>query len=426
VTGFASTLDLVHLAGHNLRRHALRSVLTMLGIVFGVASVMAMLAVGAGAQEEILRQIGRLGVKNVIVSSIKPLEEDKATTERQWINRFGLTLRDFRQIEETVPTVARMLPVHVVQDQIWYGSKKLEARLVGVEPEHLSVLPYRLIYGRPLTSIDGEQGHSVCVVRTSLLTQLGAIGDPLSMHLKVGRHYYRIVGVLADETYSTTAEKALGIDPKSHEVYAPYETVIARHGFLTFKRRTGSFEASRVELDQIIVQAAREDAVEPTARMLQTLLAKNHERKDFDIMVPLELLRQSERTRRVFDLVLTLIASISLLVGGIGIMNIMLATVTERTKEIGIRRALGASRGDIVRQFLVETVFLSGIGGIAGLLLGFLSVSWLERFTGWDAVVTPTSVGMAFAVSCLVGIVFGIWPARRAALLDPIAALRNE
>jgi putative ABC transport system permease protein len=266
----------------------------------------------------------------------------------------------------------------------------------------------------------------VCVVREGLIREARYVGDPLALDLRVGAEYYRVVGVLPDFTLRSTAQHVLGIDDRSREVYVPFETAVERCGLTATTNEAGRSEATRVELHQLVCQVRDGADVELAARAIHTVLARFHERRDYEVTVPLELLQSRQQAQRVFDVVLPIIAGISLLVGGIGILNIMLASVTERTREIGIRRAIGASRADVVLQFLIETVTLAGAAGILGVAAGLAFVLALERFTEWEPVITGWSVALALLISSATGIVFGIYPARRAALMDPIQALRHE
>ncbi len=410
----------------NLFGYPLRSFLTMLGIIFGVAAVIAMLAVGEGAQAEILAQIGQLGIKNVIVNAVKPPEGKSAQGSRSWVNSYGLTFEDFEQIQSTVPGIRRALPVHAKKDHAWCGGRKVQVTLYGVTHEHLEVLKLRVSRGRALLPIDGRNLKRVCIIRGSLARELGYFGDALEMMLRVGDDFYQVVGILEDAEFASHTQKALAIDRKTSEVYAPYETILARRGTFTMTRSAGSREATNVELNQIVVEARAEDAVIAIARMIQRILDSNHETRDYEIVVPLELLAQRQQTQKTFNLVLLLIASISLLVGGIGIANIMLATITERTREIGIRRALGAKKRAILMQFLTETVTISAAGGLLGVALGVGLVLVVAPMFGWQAIVTPLTVFLALGISCAVGVLSGLFPAVRAARLDPIASLRYE
>jgi putative ABC transport system permease protein len=283
-----------------------------------------------------------------------------------------------------------------------------------------------VVRGRNLTDFDGAAIKRVCVIRGGLLGELGIFRDPLGMQLQVGDRYYEVVGILRDQTFLGYARKALDIDAKTMEIYVPYETMFRRLGTRTVVRRQGSREMTDVQLSQVVVSVDSVEDVLPTAQMLQRVLELNHEDQDFEMVVPLEVLEQRRRTQRVFHYFLVAIALISLLVGAIGIANIMLATVTERTREIGVRRALGAKRRDIMAQFLTETTVISTLGGLLGVALSFPVVRGVTALFGWDAIVTLASIVLAVGISVAVGVVSGIFPARRAALLDPIAALRHE
>ena len=419
--------ELIVEALRNLARHKLRSCLTALGIVFGVAAVMAMVATGEGARRQILAQIQQLGICNVIVNARKPPREEDAKKEQQSsIRAYGLTFDDADQIERTLGMVERVLRVHDVEKFIWFKSRRLQAKVRGVEAEYMPTLRLEPYLGRALTAEDGAARRRVCVVRERLVREAKYVGDPLALDLRIGSEYYRVVGVLPDYESQGQTQAVLGIDDRAFEVYVPFATVLDRYGTLLVDYDESSFEAARVELHQLVCVARHDDLVEVAARAIQAVLARFHERKDYEVVVPLELLQSRQQTQRVFDVVLPIIAGISLLVGGIGILNIMLASVTERTREIGIRRAIGASRGDIVAQFLVETVALSATAGVLGVGAGVGGVYALERFTEWQPAVTGWSVGLSLLVSCATGVVFGLYPARRAAMMDPIRALRHE
>ncbi|MGE3172225.1 MAG: ABC transporter permease [Planctomycetota bacterium] len=411
----------------NLWRHRLRSFLTALGIVFGIASVMAMVATGEGARRAILEQIQQLGIDNVIVNARKPPEEQKVESQpRSSQLRYGLTFRDAEQIRATLPGVAQVLEVHDATRWIWLRGRRLEAKVRGVRPEYLEHLGMRPVLGRALCEADEVARARVCVVRARLLGEMDYVGDPLQLDLRVGAEYLRVVGVLPDLGFQSPNKSVLGMDDRTLEVYVPHRTMIDRFGVEETNRSAGTYENSRVELHQIVCKTAPGASVLQVAKGIQQVLAHNHQRKDYEVVVPLELLESKQSTQRVFDIVLPIIAGISLLVGGIGILNIMLASITERTREIGIRRAIGASRADIVWQFLTETVVLAAAGGLLGVLLGVGFVAALRAFTEWQPTITPGSVALSMGVSCLTGIVFGIQPARRAALMDPIQALRHD
>lgn len=411
----------------NLKRNKLRSFLTMLGMIFGVGSVIAMLAVGAGARAELLARIEELGVQNIIVNSVKPPEENKpADTNRRWIDRYGLTFKDREIVEQVCPSVERILPVNALRQRLWFKSHGIDCSVLGVEPEHLRSFGLQVRRGRTFNEVDSREGAKVCIVRPSLIRELETLEDPIGLSVRIGAEPFEIIGVLEDARFSSHTQKALAIDGQHQEVYIPYSTAMRDFGTMTILRRGGSEERSIVELDQMVVRAASADAVGPTARVISSVLARFHKKQDYEIVVPLELLRQKEQTQAVFNLVMVLIAAISLLVGGIGIANIMLATITERTKEIGIRRAMGARRIDILLQFLTETAAIGVVGGLFGCLFGLGAIYALVQLADWQALVAWSSFALALSISVAVAIVSGIYPARRAALMDPIRALRFE
>ena len=421
------TAGFVQLAARNLRGYKLRSFLTTLGVVFGIASVVTMLAMGRGAKEEILREIDKLGIRNVILTSVKPAETKQGSAQRTWVSAYGLRFKDLDHIRETVPGVTRALPAHNYAEQAWFGSRKEDVVVQGVTAGHFDAVKQRIAIGRGITDDDNRMRRGVCVVHLGLLRALGWFGDPIGFRLQVGEQVYEVVGILEDEEFRGLARQALSSpSPTQGEVYAPYETVIARVGIMSYTRRSGSFEASNVEINTIVVEADDQDQVLVVSRMLRAVLEKTHDVKDWEIVVPLELLAQREKAQRVLDVALLTIAGISLLVGGIGIANIMLATVTERTREIGVRRAIGAKRRHIVGQFLTETILLAGAGGVLGVGLGWVGTFVVGQFTQWEARFTPDVALVALVVSCVVGVLSGILPAWRASRLDPIQALRYQ
>lgn len=429
MTGWLSRIGEIFTLGvKNLLRNKLRSFLTMLGMIFGVGSVIAMLSVGAGARHEILARIQQLGVRNIIINSIKPPEQVKpADSENEGgKDEYGLTFEDADYIIDTVPAVERLFRVNKVKQRVWYGSRRLESTVMGVEPDHLEMFGHRTQRGRLLNRIDNATTAKVCVVRQGLVRQLETVEDPIGMWLQIGDHPFQVVGILEDEQFQSHARKALAIDGRLQEVYIPYSTSMRTFGTVTYVEKSGSTEFTEVDLDQMVVTTNATESVLTTSRVISAALKHFHEETDYEIVVPLELLQQSEQTQRVFNIVMILIAGISLIVGGIGIANIMLATITERTREIGVRRALGAKRADIVVQFLTETTAIALIGGILGCALGIGGIFGIMQYTNWKALIAPHYVLVSMGISCAVGIVFGIFPARRASLMDPITALRTD
>ena len=419
----------VRLGFKSLWLHRLRSLLTVLGIVFGVCSVIAMLAIGEGASYEAQEQIKNLGSQNIILRSVKPPEEQKVSNRESQsrVMAYGVTYQDVKRIRATIPGVTVVLPERVIRDYAWNISRRVDCELAGTVPWYPEMRNHRVAAGRFFTDTDMEGQASVCVLGAEMVPALFPLESPLGKHLRVGGDYYQIIGVMEPRgpgvkgSESPDASKTTG-----KRMFIPLETIKMRYGEVIMRRRTGSFEAERVQLHEVTVKVAKLEEVMKVADAIKQVLEHGHKKKDYQIVVPLEQLKQAEATKRIFNIVLGSIAAISLLVGGIGIMNIMLASVTERTREIGIRRALGARRHDIVLQFLVETVLLSGAGGIIGVLLGVLIPFIVTWSAGMKTIITLWSPLLAFTISALVGVVFGIYPAIRAAEMDPVEALRHE
>ncbi|NUM56156.1 MAG: ABC transporter permease [Candidatus Hydrogenedentes bacterium] len=417
----------------------LRSLLTVLGIVFGVCSVIAMLAIGEGLSFEAQEQIRRLGSNNIIVRSVKPPEERRTTTERTYVVEYGLTYDDIDRIKMTIPSVEILVPSRNIRKDVWNGVQRVDCDIVGTVPWYQEMRNHHIARGRFFTDEEIDDSINVCVLGDGLPDALFPIDDPMGRTVRIDGDYYTVIGVMepkARQAAGTTgglgelpnqdAAKANSGSGAPFEMYIPLSAAKDRFGETLVQRSSGSFSAERVELHEATVKVKNIEDVVETWHIIAELMERNHKKKDYDIIVPLDLLRQAERTKRIFNIVLGAIAAISLLVGGIGIMNIMLATVTERTREIGIRRALGAKKRDIVMQFLVETVLLSAIGGVIGVALGLAIPFVITYFAELKTIVTFWSPFVAFTISALVGVVFGIYPAMRAANMDPVEALRHE
>ncbi|HPV35672.1 MAG TPA: ABC transporter permease [Candidatus Hydrogenedentes bacterium] len=414
--------------------HRLRSLLTVLGIVFGVCSVIAMLAIGEGASYEAQEQIRSLGSNNIIVRSVKPPEEKSSTSQRTWLLEYGITYADLERIRATLPGVEILVPARIMRQDVWNGGRRIDCDLYGTVPWYPEVNNHRVARGRFFTETEMNDGTYVAVLDAGVESALFPIDPAIGNTLRAGSHYYRVIGVMEPQSARITkdgastppANNANGASGAPNRIYVPLNAARKQFGEILVNQQSGSFEATRVELHEATVKVARLEDVVDTAQVIADLLAANHRKTDYEVVVPLELLRQAERTKRIFNIVLGAIAAISLLVGGIGIMNIMLASVTERTREIGIRRALGAKRRDIIIQFLVETVLLSGAGGVLGVILGIAIPMVITWFAGMKTIVTLWSPFIAFSISAMVGVVFGLYPALRAANMDPVEALRHE
>jgi putative ABC transport system permease protein len=422
-------LSTVRLGVKSLLLHKLRSMLTMLGIIFGVCSVIAMLAIGEGASHEAQEEIKKLGSQNILLRSVKPADEAKLSgMGRSFSLDYGLTYADGARIQSTIPGVMRVLPVRIIRENARFAQNNIPCQVLGTLPFYPEIVGMDIVRGRFLTDTDEKNQDNVCVLTVGLAQRLFPYQDPLDQSVRVDAFYYRVVGLVRETNlpeHRTQAGKMEG-EPLDNNMYVPLSTSRARFGELLIRRTAGSEEREKVELHEIKVQMRDSAAVESADPQIKALLGRFHAKQDYETVVPLQLLRQAEETKRRYNIVLGSIAAISLLVGGIGIMNIMLATVTERTREIGVRRALGAKRKDITLQFLVETVVLSVGGGLIGVIVGVIIPILVSHFANMTTIVTPWSVMIAFGISGGVGIIFGLYPAKSAAQLDPIEALRHE
>ena len=422
-------LTTVRLGIKSLMLHKLRSALTMLGIIFGVCSVIAMLAIGEGASYEAQQAIKKLGSQNIIIRSVKPPEDSKQSGSRRgFAIEYGLTYDDGARIQSTIPGIVRVLPVRIIRENVRFARTAISSQVIGTLPTYLDIVGLDIVRGRFITAADEINHENVCVLTTGLAQRLFPYQDPLTESIKINSSYYRVVGLVREKNMPeqrTQAGKMEG-EPLDNNVYITLGAARSRFGEVLIRRTAGSFEAEKVELHQITVQMRDLASVEAADPQIKNLLSHFHRKTDYETIVPLQLLRQAEQTKRIFNIVLGSIAAISLLVGGIGIMNIMLATVTERTREIGIRRALGAKRRHITMQFLVETVVLSVGGGLVGVIVGVIAPLIVSHLTTMKTIVTLWSVLVAFCISGAIGIIFGLYPAKSAAELDPIEALRHE
>lgn len=416
-------LKLVKSGIQDVLRHKLRSFLTMLGMVFGVGSVVAMLAVGEGASEQALEAIRKLGSHNIILTSVKPPESGTEGLQRsQRLDFYGLRYEDESRILDTIPGVRRTVPARFMRKKAILGSTQSELRVVATTDVWFDVVSRPLIAGRTLSPEDSTSASAVCVLTESGARKLLATRHSIGQNIRIASELFQVIGIVRNES----ASAGMSMPDTETDVYIPMKTGNERFGQVEMQRSASSFSMQRVDLNQLIVEMKSDEDVKPGMKAIESLLATFHKKKDYRIDVPLALLEEAAATKRRFNAVLGSIAAISLLVGGIGIMNIMLASVTERTQEIGIRRAIGARRRHIVIQFLVETCVLSIGGGIIGLIVGATIPILITRLTGMPTCIQTYSLILAFSISAGIGIVFGLYPARRASLLDPVEALRRE
>ena len=414
--GLSGILPEIWMGLSSLLVHKLRSGLTMLGMIFGVGAVVAMLSITEGAQKEMMSYIDLLGVNNIIIEAKEAVDRNELQTRR--VISPGMTFRDFRAISENVQGLEALTPRKRFKPQKLLPKTAGDPPLIiGVQSNYLAINSLKIIEGRWFTDDDDERSAPICVLGESAKISLLGYEPAVGKHVKVNDQWLQVIGVLAQQ--ATSDVEGLEVTNRNNLIISPLNTVMRR-----FEDNNSYLKD---EIDGMYIRVKPEtDSIE-TASVVTALLAATHKDSgDFSVTVPAGLLEQRRRTGFIFNVVMICIAGISLLVGGIGIMNIMLATVLERTREIGIRRAIGAKQSDIVRQFLTEAVLISTLGGLIGILFGFTLSYIIARAAGWSTIVTTSSIVVAFGVSCGIGLAFGIYPAVQAAKLDPIEAIRYE
>ena len=434
-----------------------RSILTALGIIFGVAAVIAMMAIGNGAQKEILDQIKLVGVNNIIISpkveknnkSGSDEEEGKSTTKKY---SPGLTLKDARSIAEILPTVDRVSPEVIYETSIIKDGMRSSATITGVSPDFFKVFNLQLSEGIMFTENQMQRGGAVCIIGPKISAKFFPKENPLGEFIKCGNLWLKVVGVLENINVASANVQDLGISNYNVNIYAPVSTILLRYkdrsaitaaslhggsesvtvfgggGMFSFSSSSDESEESNYnQVDKIVVQVKESSQLKATVDVIKKMLIRRHAGvEDVEIKIPELLLKQEQRTKDIFNIVLGAIASISLIVGGIGIMNIMLASVMERIREIGVRMATGARKRDIVFQFLSEATIISISGGLIGIILGIAISKVIMQATGILTIVSPLSIFVSFGVSVAVGIAFGYMPAKRAAEQDPVESLRHD
>jgi putative ABC transport system permease protein len=402
----------------NLLLHKLRSLLTMLGIIFGVAAVVSMLSIGAGAQQQVLAFIEQLGIHNLIIEA-KEITDPQAYQQLRQLSP-GLTFQDYRVIVDTVGGIRESAPRKRFSPSKLIPKPRQEMPVFyGVDPAYRRIASLHLVAGRFFDADENAQAAPVCVLGEGAKANLFGPPEALGKYIKVNEQWFHVIGVVGPQLSLHTELAGIPAQDLNNLVYVPLNAAVLR--------LEDAFSEMRDEIDGIYLGLDRDADSVSLARTVRGILNVSHrDAGDFSVIVPAELMAEQDRTRRLFDVVMVSIASISLLVGGIGIMNIMLASILERTREIGIRRAVGARQIDIIRQFVIEAVLISFVGGVLGIMFGFGMSRLIAWLAGWSTIVTASSIALAFLVSVSVGLAFGIYPAVKAAQLDPIEALRYE
>ena len=440
-----------------------RSVLTALGIIFGVAAVITMMAIGNGAKKEILDQMKLVGVNNIIImpkqekskssgtssSSGEQSEQSGSSQSDKGQGKFspGLSLKDAQAIRDIIPTVEEVSPEVIFDTDILKDATRTSTKLTGVTPAFFRVFNLDLQEGNMFNEEQLREGKAVCIIGPSLKSKFFPTEDAVGKDIKCGPIWLNVIGVLKKRDVSQSSIDNLGISDYNNSVYAPIQTLLRRYkdrsmvtsaslrggtmyddGWMSMYVENSKDEDKGLnQIDKIVVKVKESEQINPTTEILKKMMKRRHaDVEDVEIRVPELLLKQEQRTKDIFNIVLGAIASISLLIGGIGIMNIMLASVMERIKEIGIRQAIGATKRDIVLQFLMEATLLSVSGGIVGILLGLALSKIIMEFTGILTIVSMLSIIISFGVSASVGIIFGYMPSQRAAMQDPVESLRHE
>jgi len=438
------------IAGESIMQNKLRAILTSLGIIFGVASVISMLAIGMGAEQEILEKMKLLGTNNIIIQpldqkkmdELQKAEEDEnegADKKESSKNKFspGLTLADAEGIKKIVPNVLYVSPEINIETEALHKDLKRNIKLIGIDSSYFKINNFAISDGSNFSKFHFQNSQPVCIIGNNIKTKLFPTENPINKFVKIGDQWMTIIGVAGEKSISKDNIELLNLRDFNNDVYIPINTMLLRfvnRSLVTKKdleRRSNRGrqveDPNYNQLDKITIHFSENLHIAKSAEVINQIMARRHNQvEDYEIIVPESLLAQEQSTKRIFNLVLGAIASISLIVGGIGIMNIMLASVLERTKEIGIRKAIGAKKNDILIQFLSEAVAISLTGGIIGIILGVSASYLIEQFTDIKTIVTISSVMISFLVSISVGLIFGIAPARKASLEDPINLLRYE
>ncbi|MCE5328398.1 MAG: ABC transporter permease [Planctomycetaceae bacterium] len=416
--------DIFTLGLHSLSVHIVRSVLTALGIIIGVCSVVIMLAANEGAAQKAALTLRALGSNNIIINSVKlpDLASAAPSQNSRQVSAYGLLRDDVPNLCGSIPGIVRCVVARVALRDTHLRGENLTVATVATEPNYADVAHFNILAGRFISDLDVLAHRSHCVITASLAERMFAYESPLGQTVTLDGEPFTVIGMI-DRLPPSLAGRG---DEAGNNVIVPLTAEQDRFGDMIIRFAGASRTIEKIELSQIVLQMSDEKSVLEGSVIARGLLDESHERHDYDLVVPLELIAQQKQQMRLWNMMSVIIAAVSLVVGGIGIMNIMLASVTERTREIGVRRALGAKKRDVVVQFLIEAVMLTTVGGLAGIAIGRFAPMLMERWIDFTAVVTPASLVIPFMMAVLVGLASGLYPALRAANLDPIEALRHE
>lgn len=419
-----------------LQSNKMRAALTMLGIIFGVAAVIAMMSIGEGAKEETLQQIELMGTNNIIIKKVIA-PQDKKSKKASFST--GLTIKDAKAIKEINPLVSEITPQREMKVQVMYKSNLIETNLVGTTPDYPQTFNSKIISGGFFNSYQNSSFANVCVIGFGIKEKLFRFEDPFMKKIKIGDLWFTVIGVVSPKNVSGSGISGLGLRNFNQDIYIPITTMMYKtekieqdnslsfSGIIISGNDNNANVVDRNAVDQLTVKVKDSDQLIEAASLISRIMERRHYGvSDYEIVLPEQLLEQKQKTQRIFNIVMGAIAGISLLVGGIGIMNIMLANILERTREIGVRRAVGATKKNILHQFLFEALTISVVGGLLGIIVGFILTSLISTYANWNTIISTLSVMLAFIVSVATGLIFGIYPAKQAAEKNPIDSLRYE
>ena len=403
-----------------------RSLLAALGIIFGVASVICMLSISEVARQDVVQRIERLGLNNVILDSVKPevvRGKEKSESENSWLAKYGITKKDLTMLGDNVSEIREVVPMRIMLQGVSGNQKTTDVTVVGTKPNYSGVMQHKVAEGRFFTQVDENNLRPVCALGHETARKLFPLSSPLGQVIKIGGNFFNIIGVMERKGQLGSGGKFSDPD---NTAFIPFDTTFSRFGGFQHRRSGSVQEITSVEVDRAVLQVKGPEMLKPVSQVATNMLKRLHKKDDVSVTIPHTLLNERKQSEKIFRWVMGSLAAISLLVGGIGIMNIMLANVAERRSEIGLRRALGAKRSNIVSLFVSESLMLCLFGGAVGVAVGLGLAKLIGSMAQWTVVYHPWSIPLGIIVSMIVGLIFGTIPAFRAANEDPVLALRSE